>query len=910
MSVALLAGTAYRYFVEDREKRKVKGLFGRYVSRDVYQQLLDNPALATLGGRRRDMTVLFSDIRGFTSITEKGNPEELVGQLNEYFTRMVDVVFRNRGTVDKFVGDMVMALFGAPVDDVDHAEHAVAAATEMVRELGVLNRQWAAAGRATLDIGIGVNTGEMIAGNIGSSTIMSYTVIGDHVNLGSRLESLNKDYRTRIIISDATRARLTGVFDIRPLGEVDRQRQDSAGRDFRGRGSVADSPAERNNEMKHAALAFTLLLTAAPAFAQLGGLGSKIGKAKEIGDKVVDLKVSEADERKIGEAVSVKVRDEFGVFQDAAVTKYVTLVGIAARQGQRAAQPEMGVHRPRYRRRERVRGAGRDRAHHPRGAGDDQERSGAGRRAGARGRARRSEAHGEGDRDRASGSSSGPTSPPAAGSGSTPSPTRSTTTSSRTASTGPRRTTPTTSAPRLANKVGYNPSGLGAFLTKLMDRNKGATEKNGLFASHPDTQSRIDRLARQITAGKLAATAMVAPRYASAITFDAKPMAAIATVTEGSKGVAGGSAKTAPEEKKEEPKKKGFGISGLGLSKGKQAETTQANASAGGRAVGRPDRFAKGGDNPAKVSVTVTAGGSRGLREGYRLAPALSLLHASPHRPPDHERRGAGCDARHDQRHAQRAGQAQAAALRLPVLRATSCFTSCSSCGRSWCRRTSITTCARSNSSPWPPAFINLLVVGIINPLRTDRVPDAFPAILQDADGHRHRRAGRNLRVRRQAADDVGGRRGDRRLRAAGHAGQRLRRPGDPEREAVSRRRVDQGRRLRRPGLRGDLAGHQAAHQVRQLRHRPQQHRGQGSDHQLLRAAGADADRGRGRGELPEHARRREAGDPRGGRQCRACLEVAAAGRAAARLRCVGDHLPCRASGSTPTSWTTSPVTR
>ena len=220
MSVALLAGTAYRYFVEDREKRKVKGLFGRYVSRDVYQQLLDNPALATLGGRRRDMSVLFSDIRGFTSITEKGNPEELVGQLNEYFTRMVDVVFRNRGTVDKFVGDMVMALFGAPVDDVDHAEHAVAAATEMVRELGVLNRQWAAAGRATLDIGIGVNTGEMIAGNIGSSTIMSYTVIGDHVNLGSRLESLNKDYKTRIIISDATRARLTGVFDIRPLGEV------------------------------------------------------------------------------------------------------------------------------------------------------------------------------------------------------------------------------------------------------------------------------------------------------------------------------------------------------------------------------------------------------------------------------------------------------------------------------------------------------------------------------------------------------------------------------------------------------------------------------------------------------------------------------------------------------------------
>ncbi|HUS20459.1 MAG TPA: adenylate/guanylate cyclase domain-containing protein, partial [Aeromicrobium sp.] len=219
-SVALLAGTAYRYFVEDREKRKVKVLFGRYVSRDVYDQLMENPGLARLGGRRRDMTVLFSDIRGFTSITEKGEPEELVAQLNEYFTRMVDIVFRNHGTVDKFVGDMVMALFGAPVDDVNHAEHAVVAATEMVRELGALNELWASLGRARLDIGIGINSGDMIAGNIGSSSIMSYTVIGDNVNLGSRLESLNKDYRTRIIISDATRGRLSGAFDIRPLGDV------------------------------------------------------------------------------------------------------------------------------------------------------------------------------------------------------------------------------------------------------------------------------------------------------------------------------------------------------------------------------------------------------------------------------------------------------------------------------------------------------------------------------------------------------------------------------------------------------------------------------------------------------------------------------------------------------------------
>jgi adenylate cyclase len=219
-AIALFAGTAYQYFVEGREKRKVKKLFGRYVSRDVYEQLTANPELAELGGKRREMSVLFSDIRGFTTVTEKGNPEELVAQLNEYFSRMVEVVFRHKGTVDKFVGDMVMALYGAPLDDVDHAEHAVQAAIDMVRELGILNNGWAARGMAQLDIGIGINSGDMIAGNIGSSSIMSYTVIGDNVNLGSRLESLNKDYKTRIIISDATRTRLKGNYDIRPLGDV------------------------------------------------------------------------------------------------------------------------------------------------------------------------------------------------------------------------------------------------------------------------------------------------------------------------------------------------------------------------------------------------------------------------------------------------------------------------------------------------------------------------------------------------------------------------------------------------------------------------------------------------------------------------------------------------------------------
>jgi adenylate cyclase len=220
-SLSLFGGVSYQYFVEGREKRKMKKLFGQYVSKDVYLRLVANPELARLGGQRRDMTVLFSDIRGFTTVTEQRPADEIVEMLNEYFTRMVDIVFRHGGTIDKFVGDMVMALFSAPLDDAEHADHAVEAALEMIDGLHELNARWKEQGRfAALDIGIGINTGPMIAGNIGSDAIMSYTVIGDAVNLGARLESLNKQYGTRIIISEATRQELKQAYDLRPLGEV------------------------------------------------------------------------------------------------------------------------------------------------------------------------------------------------------------------------------------------------------------------------------------------------------------------------------------------------------------------------------------------------------------------------------------------------------------------------------------------------------------------------------------------------------------------------------------------------------------------------------------------------------------------------------------------------------------------
>ena len=217
---AQFSSVAYKYFVEDRAKRQVKALFSRYVSPAVVKELIEDPSKARLGGQRREMTVLFSDIRGFTTFSEAGRPEEVIRQLNEYFSRMVELLFQHHGTLDKFVGDMIMGLFNAPILDPEHPDHAVQMGLAMLQGLKVLNERWTSEGRPNLDIGVGINTGDMIVGNVGSERTLSYTVIGDNVNLGSRLESLNKQYQSHIIISEATRSRLKGDYFIRPLGGV------------------------------------------------------------------------------------------------------------------------------------------------------------------------------------------------------------------------------------------------------------------------------------------------------------------------------------------------------------------------------------------------------------------------------------------------------------------------------------------------------------------------------------------------------------------------------------------------------------------------------------------------------------------------------------------------------------------
>jgi len=218
--IAQFSSVAYKYFVEDRAKRQVKALFSRYVSPAVVRELIEDPSKARLGGHRREMTVLFSDIRGFTTFSEAGKPEDVIKQLNEYFSRMVELLFQHQGTLDKFVGDMIMGLFNAPVLDPEHADHAVQMALAMLRELRVLNERWRSEGRPTFDIGVGVNTGDMIVGNVGSERTLSYTVIGDNVNLGSRLESLNKEFKSHIIISEFTKNKIKGSYFIRPLGSA------------------------------------------------------------------------------------------------------------------------------------------------------------------------------------------------------------------------------------------------------------------------------------------------------------------------------------------------------------------------------------------------------------------------------------------------------------------------------------------------------------------------------------------------------------------------------------------------------------------------------------------------------------------------------------------------------------------
>jgi adenylate cyclase len=201
-----------------REKEMIKRAFTRYVAREVVEEILKDPERLVLTGERREVTVLFCDIRGFTAMAERMTPEAVVALLNEFYTLMIETTFRHDGTLDKFIGDAVMAIFGAPIPVPDHAARAVRTALDMQAGVAALNERRAAEGKEAIAIGIGVSLGEVVAGTVGTEARMEYTVIGDSVNVAARLESQAK--AGRILISQATFARVREVVDAVPLGGI------------------------------------------------------------------------------------------------------------------------------------------------------------------------------------------------------------------------------------------------------------------------------------------------------------------------------------------------------------------------------------------------------------------------------------------------------------------------------------------------------------------------------------------------------------------------------------------------------------------------------------------------------------------------------------------------------------------
>ncbi|HHJ63945.1 MAG TPA: adenylate/guanylate cyclase domain-containing protein, partial [Aquifex aeolicus] len=218
--LSVIAQEGLKVLVAERNVRELRRAFSSYVSPQLLEIISRHPERLKLGGEKRTVTVLFSDIRGFTSISEKLNPEDLVNLLNKFLTPMTEVILRNGGMLDKYIGDALMALFNVPVDVDNHADRACASALEMVAILNRLNPEFRREFGITLDVGIGINTGEAVVGNMGSRQRFDYTAIGDTVNLASRLEGLNKVYRTRIIMSENTKRSLRGAFLLRTLDMV------------------------------------------------------------------------------------------------------------------------------------------------------------------------------------------------------------------------------------------------------------------------------------------------------------------------------------------------------------------------------------------------------------------------------------------------------------------------------------------------------------------------------------------------------------------------------------------------------------------------------------------------------------------------------------------------------------------
>ena len=216
----MIFGYSYRFIVEGRNKEKIKNAMGKYLSQDIMKNVVQNIDDIKLDGNKANVTVLFADIRGFTSMSEKMTAEEVSVILNEYFSEIEPIITKYNGVINKFIGDAVMAIFGEPIQDINHPQNAVKCACEMLKKVDQLQDKWLFEGKPKIEIGIGINTGEAFVGNIGSETRLEYTVIGDMVNLASRIESYNKVYKTNLLISSTTYSCVSDIVDVIKIADV------------------------------------------------------------------------------------------------------------------------------------------------------------------------------------------------------------------------------------------------------------------------------------------------------------------------------------------------------------------------------------------------------------------------------------------------------------------------------------------------------------------------------------------------------------------------------------------------------------------------------------------------------------------------------------------------------------------
>ena len=241
---------SWGYFVESKTKRQFTALFGQYVPPELVEEMARDPENYSMEGRKEELTVLFSDVRSFTSISEGLDSKELTLLMNAYLGSMTSVVRANRGTLDKYIGDAIMAFWGAPVADAEHARHAVLTALQMQVEIRKLDAPFRAKGWPELHIGVGVNTGMMTVGDMGSPVRQSYTVMGDTVNLGSRLEGITKEYGVGIVVGETTRAKTKELFVYRELDRVRVKGKDEPVAIYEPLGLVGEVVPEKLDELK------------------------------------------------------------------------------------------------------------------------------------------------------------------------------------------------------------------------------------------------------------------------------------------------------------------------------------------------------------------------------------------------------------------------------------------------------------------------------------------------------------------------------------------------------------------------------------------------------------------------------------------------------------------------------------